>query len=64
MLPPPSPVPKGPGRPDLAPRTGSTLAAQTGATLKEIMSRIGHGSARAALMAGTRIRERDDMPEQ
>lgn len=30
--------------------TGGTLAAQTGATLREVMSRIGHGSARAALI--------------
>ena len=29
--------------------TGSTLAARTGATLKEIMARIGRGSTRAAM---------------
>jgi site-specific recombinase XerD len=30
--------------------SGATLTAQTGATLKEIMSRIGHASTRAALI--------------
>lgn len=30
--------------------TGGTLTAQTGATLKEIMSRIGHSSTRAAML--------------
>jgi integrase len=39
--------------------TGGTLAAQTGATLKEVMSRIGHGSARAALIYQHATRERD-----
>jgi integrase len=43
-------------RPDLTvparrrPTAGGTLTAQTGATLKEIMSRIGHGSTRAAMI--------------
>ncbi|GAA1284496.1 hypothetical protein GCM10009609_57020 [Pseudonocardia aurantiaca] len=39
--------------------TGGTLAAQTGATLKEVMSRIGHGSARAALIYQHATSERD-----
>jgi integrase len=30
--------------------TGNTLAAETGATLKELMVRMGHGSTRAALI--------------
>ncbi|WP_308216014.1 tyrosine-type recombinase/integrase [Pseudonocardia humida] len=39
--------------------TGGTLAAQTGATLKEVMSRIGHGSARAAMIYQHATSERD-----
>lgn len=39
--------------------TGGTLAAQTGATLKEIMSRIGHGSTRAAMIYQHATSERD-----
>lgn len=39
--------------------TGGTLAAQTGATLREVMSRIGHGSARAALIYQHATSERD-----
>jgi len=39
--------------------TGGTLAAQTGATLKEIMSRIGHGSTRAAMIYQHATDERD-----
>ncbi|WP_337832208.1 hypothetical protein [Pseudonocardia sp. TMWB2A] len=36
-----------------------TPAAQTGATLREVMSRIGHGSARAALIYQHATSERD-----
>lgn len=39
--------------------TGGTLAAQTGATLKELMSRIGHGSARAAMIYQHSTSQRD-----
>jgi integrase len=39
--------------------TGGTLTAQTGATLKEIMSRIGHSSTRAALLYQHATSERD-----
>jgi integrase len=39
--------------------TGGTLTAQTGATLKEIMSRIGHGSTRAAMIYQHATDERD-----
>jgi integrase len=39
--------------------TGGTLAAQTGATLKEIMARIGHGSTRAAMIYQHATSERD-----
>lgn len=39
--------------------TGGTLAAQTGATLKEIMSRIGHSSTRAAMIYQHATDERD-----
>lgn len=39
--------------------TGGTLAAQTGATLREVMSRIGHGSPRAALIYQHATSERD-----
>lgn len=39
--------------------TGGTLAAQTGATLKEIMTRIGHGSTRAAMIYQHATSERD-----
>jgi len=42
------------GRPDLRPHdlrhTGATLAAQTGATLAELMARLGHSTPSAALM--------------
>lgn len=39
--------------------TGGTLTAQTGATLKEIMSRIGHSSTRAAMIYQHATDERD-----
>lgn len=39
--------------------TGGTLAAQTGATLKEVMSRIGHGSTRAAMIYQHATSDRD-----
>jgi integrase len=39
--------------------TGSTWSAQTGATLKEVMARIGHSSTRAALIYQHATRERD-----
>ncbi|HEY2950696.1 MAG TPA: site-specific integrase [Micromonosporaceae bacterium] len=39
--------------------TGSTWSAQTGATLKEIMARIGHSSPRAAMIYQHATRERD-----
>ncbi|HEV7649139.1 MAG TPA: tyrosine-type recombinase/integrase [Actinophytocola sp.] len=38
---------------------GATLTAQTGATLKEIMSRIGHASTRAALIYQHATSKRD-----
>ncbi|PRY36261.1 tyrosine-type recombinase/integrase [Umezawaea tangerina] len=38
---------------------GATLTAQTGATLKEIMSRIGHSSTRAAMVYQHATSERD-----
>ena len=39
--------------------TGNTLAAATGASTKELMSRMGHASARAALIYQHATRERD-----
>ncbi len=39
--------------------TGNTLAAATGASTKELMSRMGHASARAAIMYQHASRERD-----
>lgn len=39
--------------------TGATLTAQTGATLKEIMSRIGHSSTRAAMIYQHATSKRD-----
>jgi integrase len=39
--------------------TGGTLAAQTGATLKEIMARLGHSSTRAAMIYQHATDERD-----
>ena len=39
--------------------TGNTLAASTGASTKELMSRMGHASARAALMYQHATSERD-----
>lgn len=39
--------------------TGSTWSAQSGATLRELMARIGHSSARAALIYQHATRERD-----
>lgn len=40
--------------------TGNTLAAATGASTKELMVRMGHASARAALIYQHATRERDD----
>jgi integrase len=40
--------------------TGNTLAAATGASTKELMSRMGHASARAALLYQHASRERDE----
>ncbi len=39
--------------------TGNTLAAATGASTKELMARMGHASARAALIYQHATRERD-----
>ena len=39
--------------------TAGTLAAQTGATTKELMARLGHSSSRAALMYQHATEERD-----
>jgi integrase len=39
--------------------TGNTLAAAAGASTKELMSRMGHASARAALIYQHAVRERD-----
>lgn len=39
--------------------TGSTWTAQSGATLKEVMARIGHSSTRAAMVYQHATRERD-----
>ena len=39
--------------------TGNTLAASTGASTKELMSRMGHASSRAALIYQHATRDRD-----
>ncbi len=39
--------------------TGSTWSAQSGATLKEVMARIGHSSPRAAMIYQHAGQERD-----
>jgi len=39
--------------------TGGTLSAQTGATLREIMSRLGHSTTRAAMIYQHATGERD-----
>jgi integrase len=39
--------------------TGSTWSAQSGATLKEVMARIGHSSPRAAMIYQHASRDRD-----
>ena len=39
--------------------TGSTWSSQTGATLKEVMARIGHSSTRAAMIYQHATRDRD-----
>jgi integrase len=41
--------------------TGNTLAAGTGASLADLMARMGHGSARAAMIYQHAIRQRDTM---
>jgi integrase len=40
--------------------TGSTWSAQSGATLKELMARIGHSSTRAAMIYQHASRDRDE----
>ena len=40
--------------------TGSTWSAQSGATLKELMARIGHSSTRAAMIYQHATRDRDN----
>lgn len=51
------------GRPDLRwhdlRHTGSTMAAQAGATLAELMNRLGHSDVRAALIYQHATAERD-----
>ena len=39
--------------------TGGTLSAATGATLKELMARLGHSSVRAAMIYQHANRDRD-----
>ena len=39
--------------------TGGTLSAATGATLKELMARLGHSSVRAAMIYQHASRDRD-----
>lgn len=39
--------------------TGSTWSAQSGATLRELMNRIGHSSTRAAMIYQHATRDRD-----
>jgi len=39
--------------------TGGTLSAATGASLKELMARLGHSSVRAAMMYQHATRDRD-----
>lgn len=41
--------------------TGGTLAAATGATLKELMARLGHSSTRAALIYQHATRDWDQV---
>ncbi len=41
--------------------TGSTWSAQSGATLREVMARIGHSSTRAAMIYQHASRERDQV---
>jgi integrase len=41
--------------------TGNTMAAATGASLRELMERMGHTSARAALIYQHATRERDEV---
>ena len=41
--------------------TGGTLAAATGATLKELMARLGHSSTRAAMIYQHATRDRDQV---
>ncbi len=48
-----------PVRPHELRHTGATLAAATGATTKELMRRLGHSSAAAALMYQHAVDERD-----
>jgi len=40
--------------------TGNTMAAATGASLRELMERMGHSSSRAALIYQHATRERDE----
>jgi integrase len=41
--------------------TGNTLAAGTGASLADLMARVGHGSARAAMIYQHAIQQHDTM---
>ena len=54
----PIPPPEGLHLHDLR-HTGSTWVAQSGATLKEVMARLGHSSTRAAMVYQHASRERD-----
>jgi integrase len=40
---------------------GGTLAAATGASLKELMARLGHSSTRAAMIYQHATRDRDEV---
>jgi hypothetical protein len=42
-------------------RTGNTLASEAGATLRELMDRMGHASTRAALIYQHRTAHRDKL---
>lgn len=56
------------GRPDLRwhdlRHTGATMAAQAGATLAELMNRLGHSDVRAALIYQHARADRDAIPAQ
>jgi integrase len=42
------------------PHTGNTMAAATGASLRELMERLGHSSSRAAMIYQHASRDRDE----